>query len=226
MREMREVVLVHGAWHGGWCWDPLVTALSAKGISARAVDLPLTTLADDAAVVRQAVASIAAAGDEVVLVGHSYGGAVVSEAGTEPGVAHVVYVAAFVPDRGESVMGLAQAAPPGTLGAAMQFADDGSVSVDESLRVAVFYADCDPEAAAAAAGRLRPMQAAPFGAPIGDPAWRHVPSTYVVCTRDEAVDPDLQRTFAARCTNTVTLDAGHSPFLSQPGALAEVVAAI
>ena len=221
---MRTAVLVHGAWHGGWCWDALVPELEARGVRAVAVDLPLTTLADDADTAAAAVSEAAAAGGEVVLVGHSYGGAVITEAGDRGGVTRLVYVAALVPDHDDAGLGLAGGGITSTLSQAVRAGDDGTISVAEEARVAAFYADCDPAAATESASRLRPMQAAPFTATVTATAWRTVPSTYVVCTRDQAMDAETQRHFAARCTDSVTFDSGHSPFLSMPVALAEVIA--
>ena len=220
---MRTVVLVHGAWHGGWCWERVVTELSARGVDARTVDLPLTTLFEDANAVRAVVAPLAEAGHDVTLVGHSYGGAVITQAGETPGVAHLVYVAAFLPDVGESVSALAHGAPAPALNDALAFSDDGTVAIKADGGVAAFYADCDPDVAAASVERLRRMQAAPLMEPVSVAAWRTVPSTYVLCTQDQAIPPELQRSMAERAARCETLTASHSPFLSVPGPLADVI---
>ena len=231
------VVLVHGAWHGAWCYAALQAELDRRGVPSFAVDLPghgastapLGDLHGDADHV-VAVLDAVAPGRQVVLVGHSYGGAVVTHAAARrPGaVAHLVYLAAFAPGDGESLMDVLTAAPSrdvALLGAVVP-GDDGTSTVDPAGAVAAFYGSCPPEAAAAATARLDRHPAATFTQPVaGDPR-ATIGSTYVVCLRDQAVHPDHQRLMAARCGHVVEIDTDHSPFLSTPGAVADVLAPI
>jgi pimeloyl-ACP methyl ester carboxylesterase len=155
----------------------------------------------------------------VTLVGHSYGGAVISEAGTHPNVGHLVFLCAFALDSGETVLtNGAPPTPPTLLNDAIRI-DGNQITVDPERAVAVFYADCAPQPV----DPLRSMDVAAFGVPVSQPAWKMVPSTYVVCTQDQAIHPDVQRFLATRCTSTVELDASHSPMLSMPGRVSEIV---
>lgn len=215
---MSAVLLVHGAWHGAWCWEPLMERLPG----AVAIDLPSVwaggDFAADVAAVRDALDGMEA---PVTLVGHSYGGAVISEAGTHPNVGHLVFLTAFALDAGETVMANgAPATPPTVLSNALVI--DGTDSrVDPEGARSAFYGDCADQPV----DRLRPMSLAAFGTPVTAPAWKTVPSTYVVCSRDEALHPDLQRFLATRCTHAVELAASHSPMLSMPDRVAEIVIA-
>lgn len=229
-----RVVLVHGAWHGAWCWDAVVEGLRAEGITVDAVDLPghgddtqpLTDLFGDAARVTAALDALSTVEDDpVVLVGHSYGGAVITEAGLHPTVAHLVYLAAMDLDEGETMMtamfddpraaALDHSGRP-DFGDHMTMLDDGSATIADEGAMALFYNECPPEAAAAAVRRLTPQPLANMGQSPTNVAWRERPSTYVVCTKDNAVHPDLQRILAERCTDTVVWETDHSPFLGRP----------
>jgi pimeloyl-ACP methyl ester carboxylesterase len=212
-----SVLLVHGAWHGAWCWEPVVEHLPG----AVAIDLPSdhvegADFAADVAAVRAALDDMEA---PVTLVGHSYGGAVISEAGTHPNVGHLVFLTAFALDAGETILANgAPAAPDVAMTAALRI-DGTEVTVDPAGAVAAFYADCTNPPVE----RLVPHAMAAFSTPVTTPAWRTVPSTYVVCTQDGAIHPDVQRFLATRCTNVVELDASHSPMLSMPDRVAEIV---
>jgi pimeloyl-ACP methyl ester carboxylesterase len=224
--EGTTVVLVHGAWHGAWCWDKVVAGLDAKGVPVAAVELPLTSLADDA---EATSAAIEAAGGPVVLCGHSYGGTVITQAGDHPSVAHLVYVCAFALDEGESTAAAAtgQEVPSTDLGDAFRFSDDGEmVHLDPEGGRTALYLDCDRAEADAALARLRPMPFSCFTTPVTKVAWRDRPSTYAVCTNDRAVHPELQRVLAARCTKSVEWPTGHSPFLPHPELVVDLVAGL
>jgi pimeloyl-ACP methyl ester carboxylesterase len=222
-----RVALVHGAFHGAWCWDPVTDRLAAAGIEATAIDLPghgadpgpLGDLYTDADRVRAVLDTLA---PPVVLVGHSYGGAVITDAGAHPAVAHLVYIASFALDEGESCMRsipMARPAPPPdgpSLADAMVTSADGSATLNLPLAAAAFYHDCDEDTAAWAVAHLGRQSMSSMRQSPRAVAWRERPSTYVVCTDDRAVDPGLQRLHAARCTTAVEWPTSHSPFLSRP----------
>ena len=228
------LVLVHGAWHGGWCWERIVDRLSASGVRAVAVDLPghggdpgpLSDLHGDSARVRGVLDGIDA---PVVLVGHSYGGAVITEAGDHSAVAHLVYLCALALDEDETCASAAsaEAAAAGIshegrpdLGAGFIPNDQGGVTLDRSVAAACLYNDCDPETAKWALVRLGAQPLVTLQQAPSRVAWRVKPSTYIVCANDLAIHPDLQRILAKRCTNSTEWDSDHSPFLSQPDRLA------
>ena len=212
----RTVVLVHGAWHGAWCWEQVLPLLDAASVPIVAVDLPSVshasaTLHDDADYVRGALDSITG---DAVLVGHSYGGAVISEAGVHPAVAHLVYLTAFALEVGESPAenALTGGDGPSDLVAAIDFGD-GVLTIDPERAVAAFYHDCTPEIASAAVERLRPQSLLALGGKVDAAAWREKPATYVVCTDDRALPVALQRSNAARIGNSIDWPTSHSPFL-------------
>jgi len=217
-----HTVLVHGAWHGPWCWEPVAPHLERLGAHVTAVQLPSCTpalggLAADAEAVTSAVAALP--GDlPIIVVGHSYGGVVATQAELAGHVARIVYLAAFVPDVGMSLVAHFDAIPP--------YAQVGRERVDlvHDLVVDTFYQDCDPAEAARWAGRLVPHAAAAVTTPVTHASWRAVPSTYVVCTEDRVVPVDIQRLFAARATTVVDLPASHTPMLSRPAEVAALIA--
>jgi pimeloyl-ACP methyl ester carboxylesterase len=227
------VVLVHGAWHGAWCWSALQADLDQRGIPSLAIDLPghgastepLGDLHGDAA----AVAAVIDRHDtDVVLVGHSYGGGVISMAGEmSPKVRHLVYLAAYVLDVGDSVsrVGILSdvaPVPPTLLGAAIG-RGDGVLTLDAALAVPALYGDCPAEVVQAAVPQWSPQPIASFVQPADRAAWKTVPSTYVVCTGDRAVAPNHQRLMAARCGAVEELATDHSPFASATRATADII---
>ena len=228
MSNRATIMLVHGAWHGSWCWEPLRTALQARGIETAAVDNPSVTkpgsdLAADGDSLRRALEAV---DGPVVLVGHSYGGAVISDAGTHPVVERLVYVAAFPLDAGESVIRNDLRGGEDTqLGEAMVFAD-GVVSVDPERVVEFFYHDCTQAVADTARAQLLPMSMAAMAGTARAAAWREKPASYILCTDDRAVSVALQRSCAARVDEVVEMATSHSPFLSRPDELAEILAGI
>ena len=211
---------MHGAWHGAWCWDAVVDALEARGVEVDAVELPLAGYAADSDAAR---AHIEVAGDGAVVCGHSYGGLVISRAASGLDNVHrLVYLAAFQTEADEDPNAM-MAADPSPLMTAYTFGDDG-LTVDPTRLHEVFYADSDAAVVAEIAPKLRPMPLTGEAWVAPEPAWKQVPSTYVVCTHDAAMQPSLQRTMAARATDVIEIDADHSPFLTRPEELADLLA--
>jgi len=225
MADPKTVVLVHGAWHGAWCWDKVVALLDEQGVPVETFDLPMTSFEDDVATTKAAIDRV---DGDVVLCGHSYGGAVITNAGNHPKVAHLVYLTAFACDADESPSATAPDAdlPATDLAAALVIGDDGNTTLKPEFIVDGFYRDCDPTDTEDAVRRLRPINLRCFTTPVGAPAWKDTPSTYVVCTDDHAIHPALQRHMAARCGSTVEMNTAHSPFLNRPDAVADLLAGL
>lgn len=222
---MTGLLLVHGAFHGGWCWERLLPELAGRGLRAEAVDLPFTTPEADRETVTAAIEGMAAGGEPVVVVGHSFGGAVITAAaggaGGRPAASHLVYLTAIMQEPGRPI-DLGQ-----TPGLAAVRMEGETASVDPASATVAFYHRCHPKDAEWATARLRAMPTATLAAPPPDHvAWRHVPSTYIVCTDDQIIDPTQQRVMAAQAGAIVELDSDHSPFLSCPADLAEALAAV
>ena len=223
---MRTVVLVHGAWHGAWCWAEVLAGLDDRGVPTATVDLPGPDLHADADHVRAVLDGL----EHVVLVGHSYGGAVVTDAGGHPAVERLVYIAAFPLDEGEVVA--AVPLPGGEMGeliSAMQFGDDGTATLDPELAGPVLYGDCKPVDVERALALLRPQPLACVNQPPRAVAWRDRPTTYVLCGADRAVPAALQRNMAERIPDVALVEwptASHSPFLSMPGAVVDLLAGL
>ncbi len=230
----RPIVFVHGAWHGAWCWAGLQAALDDRGVASYAIDLPghgASTLpagdlhgdADHVGAVLDRLALT-----DVVLVGHSYGGAVITDVAKDRSdIAHLVYVAAFALRAGESVMDPLAALPPETtaLQSCMVGNEDGTFTIDPAGAVAAFYGECSPSVARAAITRLDRQPKATFTQPTRGAA-DSISSTYVFCARDRAVHPNHQAVLAGRCDVRVDLDTDHSPMISAVDELAAVIAGI
>lgn len=230
------VVLVHGAWHGAWCWQRVVPLLDRAGVSSVAIDLPghgddagpFTDLYGDADAVRTVLDRI---DGPAVLVGHSYGGIVITDAGTHPAVGHLVYVAAFAIDAHESAMHAVadEAASAGVvhvrpgLGDLMVLHDDGTSTLPAQAVADLLYNDCDPATQAWAAARVGPHPMVTFTQSPRDVAWRERPSTYIVCDKDRGVPASLQEILATRCTTAINLPTDHSPFAGRPELLAPIL---
>lgn len=215
------VVLVHGGFVDGAGWEGVYGALKKDGYDVSIVQNPTTSLADDVAATRLAIAG---APGPVMLVGHSYGGAVITEAGTDPKVAGLVYVTAFAPDRGESVESLIKNSPPGAPVPPILPPVDGYLSLDKAKFRAAFAADVGEAKAAFLADSQVPWGVAALSAPISEPAWRTRPSWYLVATEDKMIPPPAQRQMATRAGATVAEAVGsHAIYISKPEAVAALI---
>jgi pimeloyl-ACP methyl ester carboxylesterase len=216
-----HVVFVHGAWADGSSWSKVIALLQAKGLSATAVQLPLTTLAGDVATVKRA---LALQEGRAVLVGHSYGGAVITEAGNDPQVVGLVYVAAFAPDTGESVGSLGQSYPPAPLGAELRPDAEGYLSITAKGFAESFAQDLPANDIKVLWAAQGPTNAAVFGATISNPAWKTKPSWFVVADQDRAIPPALEKAEAERMkATTITLAASHLVMISHPQEVADLI---
>lgn len=219
---MANVVLVHGAWSDGTSWQAVIAALQDDGHRVRAVQLPLTSLNDDIAWTRRAIATL---DGPVTLVGHSYGGAVISGAARENAqVTALVFVAAYVPDESETISALTErgARTPGA--GAIRFADDGWTTLDPDLFGEALGADIPAATTRVLAAVQKPTHGACFSSPASRGAWHDLPCAYVLSMDDQILDPGLQRWFADRTSATVTeLPSSHLSPVSHP---ADVAAAI
>ena len=217
----KPILLVHGAWHGAWCWEPTVEVLRARGCEVSALDLPLSDLRDDAAEVSRALDE---ADSDAVLVGHSYGGMVINEAALgRPDVSHLVFLCAFCPDANENIDDLYGKGERVALADGMQRHDNHTVTVDPAVAPEAFYADCSPEAIENAVARLRPLGTRCMTTRASGAAWREIASTYVVCTEDKAIHVTLQQEMAAGAGKVVSWDTSHSPFVSRPDLVSDLL---
>ena len=215
--SVKNIVLVHGAWADGAGWEGVYRALAARGYHVSIVQNPLTSLADDVAAVNRVLAR--QEGD-VLLVGHSYGGAVITEAGNADNVKGLVYVAAFVPDAGESVSTLIA----GGQEAPLQPSADGFLFFDPTIFPQAFAQDVSADRAAFLAASQIPTAGFAFATPVTRPAWRGKPTFYVLSTEDRIIPPAAQRQMAGRAKATVTeVPASHAIYISQPDAVADAI---
>ncbi len=221
---MAAVVLVHGAFHGPWCWDLVVERLDAIGIEAVVPELPFTGIVDDAAAARRAIDEAAAFGP-VVVCGHSYGGRVISRAASgHPAVRHLMYLAAVQSDDiyedGPGRQWKASQDRENPL-SAMRLDQAGMLTFDPAAAGWFFFHDCDPAVAATSVAKLRSMSVGPTDpvpavAEVVPAAWRATTSTYVVCTDDRCIPVTSQRAMAASANAVRELPTSHSPMLSRP----------
>jgi len=215
------VVLVHGGFVDGSGWMAVYTALKQKGYQVAIVQNPTVSLADDVAVTRRTIAGL---DGPVVLVGHSYGGVVITEAGNDPKVAALVYIAAFAPDQGESVSSLIQNPPPGAPVPPILPPQDGFLYLDKSKFQASFAADVSDDVAAFMADSQVPWGVEALAGAVTRPAWKAKPSWYLVATDDKMIPPDAQRAMSKRAGATVTETKGsHAVYVSQPNAVTSLI---
>ncbi|RCW39566.1 alpha-beta hydrolase superfamily lysophospholipase [Halopolyspora algeriensis] len=212
---MTGVVLVHGLWHGPQHFDPVARELRDRGITVAVPELHRGSLHADTEVVQAAVDGMS---EPPLVLGHSYGGSVITGLA---GTGGLVYLAAFVLAEGESVAGLRATTP--ALNSAVTRREDGATQLDPAKAADALYADCSADSAAWAVARLRPQRPEVTKGVPRRHAWRETPSTYVVCAEDQAVSPDRQREMAERCAATRVWPTGHSPFLSRPDLVVELI---
>jgi len=222
-KVMMTIVLVHGAFSDGSSWDKVVPLLQAKGFHVVAVQNPLTSLADDVASVRRV---IDAQKGPVVLVGHSWAGTVITEAGTDDKVAALVYVAAFAPDAGETSGDLGKNFPPPP-GSATIYADNAGFLYLSPEGVANNFAqDLPPAQTRVLAATQGPIFGKSFGEAVKNAAWKTKPSWYIVAEKDRMIQPDLERAMAKKINAKVTsLPTSHVPMLSRPKDVTAVILA-
>jgi pimeloyl-ACP methyl ester carboxylesterase len=229
MAQRSTLLLVHGAWSGGWPWEPVLDPLLQRGVCVEVIEqLPsagvdadeLGDLRADAAHVRERLSEIAA---PVVICGHSYGGMVITECADHPAIMHSVYLTAFWPGPGQSLLDLVGGQPPDWI----VDHGDGSLTVTDDVERArqALFTDLDPDRAAKAHARLVPQSAASFATPSSAPARSH-PTTYVFCTEDQAIPLTVQEAMSAGADNVVWLRSAHFAQLSCPETLADALAAV
>lgn len=230
-----HVILVHGAWHGAWAWERLIGPLRDRGLWPTAIDLPghgesqvePSDLYGDADALKSVLDEL---DGQVLLVGHSYGGMVITDAGGHPAVRGLVYVAGFLPLEGETLntAGTGDGSdqdPPSALTPCTTKVGDGSMLVLQGSGVSdALYGGCDPSTQRWAAERLGLQPTASFKQTARHLAWKGRPTTYVVCTLDKTIPPSRQRRMAKHADRVVELESDHSPQLSVPGRLADVIA--
>jgi len=216
-----NVVLVHGGFVDGSGWEAVYRSLRRDGHTVSVVQNPTISLSDDVRVTRRV---IAAQDGPVVLVGHSYGGVVITEAGNDPKVVALVYIAAFAPDKGESVSSLIQDPPPGAPVPPILPPQDGYLFLDKAKFPASFAADVDPGKAEFMADSQVPWGVEALNGTISQPAWKTKPSWYLIATDDRMIPPAAQRLMSKRARATVVEVAGsHAVYVSQPDAVAALI---
>ena len=218
---IRNIVLVHGAFVDGSGWQGVYDHLTADGYRVAVVQNPTLSLAGDVAATRQVLDGL---GGPAVLVGHSYGGAVITEAGNHPNVAALAYIAAYAPDKGESLSTLIAEVPPGAPVPPILPPQNGLLFLDRDKFAAAFAADVPEKLAAFMADSQVGFGVDALNGAISEPAWRTKPSWYLVTTNDHMIPPPAQRAMSERAKATVTeIPASHAVYVSQPAVVAAVI---
>src|SRR5437667_3093808 len=218
---VKTIVLVHGGFVDGSGWEEVYKILKTDGYNVSIVQNPTISLADDVAVTKRVLATQSG---PVILVGHSYGGAVITEAGNDPKVVGLVYITAFAPDKGESGSSLIQNPPPGAPVPPILPPQDGFLFLDNAKFHGSFAADVDAEKAAFMAESQVPWGVEALSGTISEAAWKAKPSWYLVATEDKMIPPPAQRFMSKRAGSTVVEVAGsHAIYVSQPNAVAKLI---
>jgi len=216
-----NIVLVHGAFVDQTSWKPVADILAKQGYHVTLVENPLTSLAADVAATKQALAK---QHGRTVLVGHSWGGIVITEAGADPKVSALVYVSAFAPDVGESLASLAKEGPATEGAAAIQADAKGNLIIDPKVFPSAVAADLPPKIGEYLANHQMPLSAAAFEAPVDRAAWKDKPTFYVISTQDKVIAPEAQKMFATRMKARITEVAGsHSSLVTHASEVAKVI---
>jgi pimeloyl-ACP methyl ester carboxylesterase len=217
---VRTILLIHGAWADGSSWSKLIPLLEAKGLHVVAVQIPLTSFAEDVAATQRA---IALEDGPVLLVGHSYGGAVITEAGNDPKVAGLVYVSAVAPNAGESTFGLiTSVATP--IGTELRPDKSGFLKLTPKGITEDFAQDLSPKEIAVLIATQVPVSVAAMKGEITIPAWQSKPSWYIIAANDRAISPDLEAAQAKKIgATTTTVSSSHVIMLAQPSKVAGVI---
>ena len=217
---IKTVLLVHGAWADGSCWSKVIPLLEAKGLHVVAVQIPLTSFADDIAATQRA---IALEDGPVLLVGHSYSGAVITEAGNDPKVAGLVFVSAVAPDKGESAFALITSVPT-PIGSELRPDKSGYLKLTPKGIAEDFAQDLSPKEIAILTATQVPTSVAAMKGEITTPAWQSKPSWYIVAANDRAISPDLEAAQAKKIgATTTTVSSSHVIMLAQPTKVASVI---
>ncbi len=218
---IRNVVLVHGAWAGASSWSKVIPQLEVAGLHVAAVRIPLTSLADDVAATQR---EIALADGPVLLVGHSYGGAVISQAGNDPKVAGLVYVAAFAPDAGQGAGDLGKEFPPPPGLAELRPDAGGFLKLTDKGIDDFFAPDVPPAERRIMSAIQGPTNGAALGGKVTTAAWKTKPTWYVVASHDQMISPELEKQFAkAMNAKTIVVPASHVAMLSHPNEVARLI---
>ena len=219
--SVKNVVLVHGGFVDGSGWSQVYSGLRKDGYNVAVVQNPTTSLADDVAATKLVISQQSGT---VILVGHSYGGAVITEAGTDPRVKGLVYIAAFAPDKGESVQTLIANPPPGAPVPPLLPPQNGFLFLDRTKFAAAFAADVAPAKAAFMADSQVPWSVNALSGAVTEPAWKSKRSWYLVTTEDKMIPPPAQRQMAKRAGSTVVETKGsHAVYVSQPQAVIKLI---
>jgi len=218
---MNNIVLVHGGFVDGSGWEGVYRTLKKDGYNVSIVQNPTLSLANDVAVAKRTLAS---QDGPVILVGHSYGGVVITEAGNDPKVVGLVYITAFAPDKGESVATLIKDPPPGAPVPPILPPQDGFLFLDRGKFRASFAGDVESEKASFMADSQVPWGLEALGGVISEPAWKAKPSWYLIATDDKMIPPDAQRSMSRRAGSTVVeVKGSHAIYVSQPEAVAALI---
>ena len=217
---VKTVLLIHGAWADGSSWSKVIPLLEAKGLHVVAVQVPLTSFADDVAATQRA---IALEDGPVLLVGHSYGGAVITEAGNDPKVAGLVYVSAVAPDRGESAFGLITSVPT-PIGGELRPDKSGFLKLTPKGIAEDFAQDLSGKEIAILTASQVPINVAAMKGEVTTPAWKSKPSWYIIAANDRAISPELEAAQAKKIgATTITVRSSHVIMLAQPSKVADVI---